>query len=175
MRKGWFAVVLVLLWTVGAVAAELKIGDKVAEFQLKDPTGKEYSLDSPEFKGKVLSIFYVDPDEKDTNSHAEDALKADPGLERDKNYKGLGIADLKSTFKPNFIIKSIVKSKQEKTGAIILMDYDHTLVNLWGLKPDSSTLVVVDKERICRYMYCGKLPDDEVKKVIALIKEYQVK
>jgi len=175
MKKGWLTVALVLLWTVGAVAAEIKVGDKAPEFQLKDPTGKEYSLESPEFKGKVISVFYVDPDEKDTNSHAEDALKADPGLDRDKNYKGLGIADLKSTFKPNFIIKSIVKSKQEKTGAVILMDYDHTLVNLWGLKPDSSTLVIVDKERFCRYIYSGKLPDGEVQKAIAIIKEYQVK
>ena len=56
MKKGWFAVALVLLWTVGAVAAEIKVGDKVAEFQLKDPTGKEYSLDSPEFKGKVAMV-----------------------------------------------------------------------------------------------------------------------
>jgi len=178
MKKAVFALLLALLWIASsAVAAELKVGDKASDFKLKDSAGKEYSLDHPQFKGKVLYIGYVDPDEKDTNNHVEDALKKEReagGLDKAR-YEGFGIVNLKATIMPNFLIKSAIKNKQEKTGAIILMDYDHTLVNLWGLKPDSSTLVVVDKDRTCRYMYCGKLPDEELKKVIALIKEYQVK
>ncbi|MCK7511213.1 MAG: hypothetical protein MZV70_48870 [Desulfobacterales bacterium] len=102
-------------------AAELKVGDKASDFNLKDSTGKEYSLDHPQFKGKVLYIAYVDPDEKDMNNHVEDALKKEReagGLDKTR-YEGFGIANLKATNLPNFIIKSIIKSKQEKTGAII--------------------------------------------------------
>jgi len=176
LKKIVFALFLVLLWTVSSVAAaELKVGDKASDFKLKDSTGKEYSLTSPEFQGRVLSIFYVDPDEKDMNAHVEDALLKDTGLERKTRYKGLGITNLKATALPNFIIKAIVKSKQEKTGAIILLDYDYTLLNLWGLQNDSSNLVVLDKEGICRYIFKGKLPPEEVTKVIEIIKEYQVK
>jgi predicted transcriptional regulator len=76
---------------------------------------------------------------------------------------------------PNFLIKSAIKSKQEKTGAIIILDLDYTILNLWGVKNDSSDVVVLDKERICRYVYNGKLPPEELTKMIGIIKEYQVK
>ncbi len=176
MKKTVFTLLLVLLWTVSsAVAAELKVGDKAPDFNLKDATGKEFSLDSPDFKGRVMSIFYVDPDEKDMNSHVEDVLLKDPGLDRKVSYKGLGITNLKASALPNFIIKGIIKSKQEKTGAIILLDYDYTILNLWGLKNDSSNLVILDKDRICRYIYKEKLPPEELTKMIGIIKEYQVK
>ena len=167
-----------MLWTVSvSLAAELKVGDKAPDFKLKDSTGKEYTLEDPRFKGKVLYVAYVDPDEKDTNNHVEDALKKERdsgGLDKTR-YEGFGIANLKATMLPNFVIKSSIKSKQEKTGAVILLDYDYTLLNLWGLKNDSSELVVLDKERICRYIHHGKQPQEELKKMIAIIKEYQAK
>jgi uncharacterized protein len=178
MKKTVFALLLVLLWTVSAaVAAELKVGDKAPDFRMKDSTGKEYSLDHPEFKGKVLYIAYIDPDEKDTNNHVEDALKKerDSGALDKTRYQGFGFANLKASAMPNFLIKSAIKSKQEKTGAIVLLDYDYTILNLWGLKNDSSDVVVLDKERICRYVYNGKLPQEELVKMIQIIKEYQVK
>jgi predicted transcriptional regulator len=76
---------------------------------------------------------------------------------------------------PSFHIKSFIKSKQEKTGALILLDYDYTIANLWGLNKDTSSIVILDKERICRYIYTGKLPPAEVEKVLNVIKEYQAK
>ncbi|OHE21641.1 MAG: hypothetical protein A2Z43_01575 [Syntrophobacterales bacterium RBG_19FT_COMBO_59_10] len=176
MKKTVLMVLLAIVWTVSAaLAAELKVGDKAPDFRLKDSTGKEYSLASPEFEGRVISIFYVDPDEKDMNVHVEDVLLKDPGLDRKNKYKGLGITNMKATALPNFLIKGIVKSKQEKTGAIILLDYDYTILNLWGLQNDSSNVVILDKEWICRYVYKGKLPPEEVAKMIEVIKEYQVK
>lgn len=122
-----------------------------------------------------MSILYVDPDEKDLNAHVEDALIKDTGLERNVRYKGLGIANLKATKMPNFLLKSVIKSKQEKTGAVVLLDYDYTILNLWGLKNDTSSVVILDKQRICRYVFNGKLPPAEVEKVLKIIKEYQVK
>lgn len=178
MKKTVFALLLVLLWTVStAVAAELKVGDKASDFKLKDSTGKEYSLDHPEFKGKVLYIAYVDPDEADTNNHVEDALKKDrdSGALDKAKYQGFGIVNLKASMIPNFLIESKIKSKQEKTGAIIIKDFDYTILKQWGLKNDSSEVVVLDKERICRYIYHGKLPQEELVKMIQIIKEYQVK
>jgi uncharacterized protein len=178
MKKTVFLVLLVLLWSVSiTVAAELKVGEKAPDFKLKDSTGKEYSLVDPHFKGKVLYIAYVDPDEKDTNNHVEDALKKEKesgGLDKAR-YEGFGIVNLKASGLPNFLIKSSIKSKQEKTGAIILLDYDYAILNLGGVKNDSSDVIVLDKERVCRYLYNGKLPPEELAKMIKTIKEYQVK
>jgi hypothetical protein len=178
MKKTVGGVLLALVLSVSlAAAAELKVGDKAPGFTLKDPAGKEYTFDSPQFKGKVLYIAYVDPDEKDTNNHVEDALKRErESGALDKNrYEGFGIANLKASGLPNFIIKAAIKSKQEKTGAVVLLDYDYTILNLWGLKNDSSEVLVLDKDRICRYVHHGKLPDAELAKMIGIIKEYQAK
>ena len=176
MKKNTWAVLFILVFAAApAGAAELKVGDKAPDFTLKDSTGKDYTMETPPYKGKVISVFYVDPDEKDLNLHVEDALLTDPGLEREKTYKGLGIADLKSTILPNFIIKAIVKGKQKKTGAIVLLDYDWKVLSLWGMAKDSSTVVVLDKERICRYIYRGKIPAEDVPKIIQIIKDYQSK
>ena len=123
MKKTVALVLLALVWTVSvSLAAELKVGDKAPDFQLKDTTGKDYSLDHPQFKGKVLYIAYIDPDEKDTNNHVEDALKKEKdsgGLDKTR-YQRFGIVNLKASMMPNFLIKSAIKSKQEKTGALIL-------------------------------------------------------
>lgn len=176
MKKTILTVFFVLLWcALPAWAFELKVGDKAPDFSLKDSLGKVYTLESPEYKGRVMSIFYVSPDEKDLNNHVEDALLKDKDLDRKNAYKGLGITNLKASNMPNFIIKSVIKSKQEKTGSVILLDYDYSILNLWGMKNHSSDVVVLDKERICRYIYKGKLPPEEVTKLIDIIKEYQVK
>ncbi len=175
MKKTIMAVLLVLLWTVSATAAELKVGDKAADFSLKDSVGKTFSLQSPEFKGKVVSIFYAGVSEGDDNNAAQDALKNDKGLDRKTGYAGFGIANLKSSIVPNFVIKSAIKKKKDKTGAVILLDPDYTMINIWGLKNKASNVVVLDKDRICRYLYKGKMPQAEVAKLLSVIKEYQVK
>jgi predicted transcriptional regulator len=176
MKKAVLAFFFIFLWCVlPAWAVELKVGDKATGFSLKDLQGKVYTLDSDEFKGRVVSIFYIDPDKKGLNNHVEYALLREKGLDRDRAYKDLSIINMKSTRMPNFILKSVIKDKREKTGATILLDYDYSIVNLWGLKNHASSVVVLDKERIFRYIYTGKLPSEEVTKLINIIKEYQVK
>ena len=175
MKNLVMGVLLALLLNTSAIAAELKVGEQAIDFSLKDSMSKEYTLNSPELVGKVLSIFYVSPAEKDMNTHVEDALLKDAGLDRNKRYRGLGISNNKASSWPNFVINKIIKSKQEKTGAIILIDDNYTILNLWGLKNHSSNVVVLDKDRICRYIYKGKLPPAEVEKLINIIKEYQAK
>ncbi|NTV48134.1 MAG: redoxin domain-containing protein [Geobacteraceae bacterium] len=177
MKKIIFVVWFVLLTVSSAFAAEIKVGDKAPDFKLNDSAGKEYSLNVPQFKGKVLYIAYVDPDEKDTNNHVEEALKKeqDSGALDKARYENFWIVNLKATVKPNFIIKSALKSKQKNTGATIILDPDYTILNLWGVKNDSSNVVVLDKERVCRYVHNGKLSSEEVVKLVKVIKEYQAK
>jgi predicted transcriptional regulator len=175
MKNLIIGVLLVLLWSTFAVAADLKVGEKAPDFRLGDSLGKEYTLNSPELKGRVLYFNYSDPSSKDMNKHVDDALKSDPGLDRKKSYVGLGIANMKASLLPDFAIARVIKSKQQETGATILLDDNYIVLNSWGLKNKVSNVVVLDKERICRYIYKGKLPKDEVEKLINKIKEYQVK
>jgi predicted transcriptional regulator len=176
MKKSLWIVFLMLLWFVSPVAAvELKVGDKAPDFRLKDSLGKEYMLASPEFKGRVVYFNYADPGSKDMNKHVDDALKQDPGLDRKKSYVAFGIANMKASLLPNFAIAKIVKNKQQETGAVILLDDNYIILNNWGLTNKVSNVVVLDKNKICRYIYKGKLSPAEMTRLIKIIKEYQVK
>jgi len=175
MKKAMVAAFFVLLFAAAAGAAELKIGDRAPDFSLSDLQRKVYNLESAEFKGRVLSIFYIVPDKKDLNSHVENALLRDKTLSRDKSYKNVVIINFKAAKLPKFIVKDLIKDKQIKTGANILIDRDFTMVNLWGMKKDTSNFLILDKDRICRYVYKGKMSEQEVTKAIDIIKEYQVK
>jgi predicted transcriptional regulator len=178
MKKTLMAVLMVLLLTTSTVAAaDLKVGDSAAGFNFKDPLGKEYSLDSPLYKGKVVVIFYADPGSKDLNNDLQNAIirARESGKIDKKNYEGLGVVNLRDSIVPNWMLKSIIKSKQEETKAVILMDPDYALLNLWGLNKKTSNVILLDKKRICRYLNKGKVPPADVSKVIGLVQEYQVK
>lgn len=171
------AMVFVLFWsfTLNGFAAELKTGDKAADFSLRDSTGKGYSLYAPEFQGKVLTVFYVDPDAKDLNHHAEEVLLKDTELAGHVHYKGLIISNLKASKIPVFLVKSAIKDKTQKTGVLILLDDDYKILRLWGLKNHTSSVVVLDKDRVCRYIHNGKLSRADVENVRKMINEYLVK
>ncbi len=175
MKRIIVCILLVLTWSVSYAGAELKVGDKAANFILKDSLGKEYTLNSPEFQGRVVYINYADIGSKDMNKHVDDTLKKDPGIDRGKSYVGFGIANMKASIVPDFIIARVIKSKQQETGATILLDDNFIILNSWGLQNNVSNVVVLDKKRICRYIYKGKLPSEEVDKLINTVKEYQVK
>ena len=178
MKKTLMAVLLVLLWTVSTVAAaELKVGDTAAGFTLKDPTGKEYSLDAPPYAGKVVVVFYADPGSKDLNNELQNTLKSarESGKIDRKNYEGLGVVNLKDSIVPNWMLNRIIKSKQEETKAVILVDPAYSVLNLWGLTKKTSNIILLDKKRVCRYIQKGKVPSADVGKVVGLVQEYQVK
>jgi len=174
MKKVYLILLFFLCWSACPVCAdELQVGEKAPGFTLQDASGKAYNLESAEFQGKVISVFYVDPSKKNWNKHVEEALKSNSELDREDNYVNIYISNLKASKMPDAVIKRAMKNKQENTDSLILLDRDYTLIKLWGMKNHSSNVVVLDKDKICRYKYSGKLPPEEVNKLIAVIKEYQ--
>ena len=89
-------------------------------------------------------------------------------ISRDQ-FKGFGIVDCKSTWKPNGLIRSIAGKKAKKFETTILFDYDAKLQKIWGLPEDNYTIAILDKNRICRALYIGKIPESENEKMIQLI------
>jgi peroxiredoxin len=177
MKKVIAVVFLVLL--LGAFtsyAAGLKVGDKIGDFKLGAALDeKEYSLSSPEYAGKVVYIVYASSSSADDNDHVSDALEANKDVTRLKNekkYVGLGVGNEKDSPVPNFIIKQIAKRKQKKTGAIILLDPDFTFGNLVGAPHKIATSILVDKDRVVRYIYSGVTPVENIPQLISLIKKY---
>ena len=136
MKKIIFTLVLiisVLPLIPGQQNGRLAVGMKAPEWMFTDADKKEFTMDS--WAGKVLQVNYVDPDESELNEPFNEAVNKavdiDKRISRDL-FKGFGIVDCKSTWKPNGLIRSIAGKKAKKFGTTILFDYDGKLQSLWG-------------------------------------------
>jgi predicted transcriptional regulator len=166
----------VLTGIFGQQNAKLAVGMKAPDWMFTDADKKEFTLES--WPGKVLQINYVDPDESDLNDAFNDAVKkatdVDKTLSKD-SFKGFGIVDCKSTWKPNGLIRMIAGNKAKKYDTTILFDYKGVLQQNWDMPKDSYTIVILDKNRICRGIYKGHIPEADnqkiVEQLIALSKE----
>jgi predicted transcriptional regulator len=170
--------ILTLFFTLIAFASliaqtgKLEVGSKAPAWMFTDANKKEFTMDS--WAGKVLQVNYVDPDEQDLNEPYNEVL--DKAVKVDKiidsvYFKGIGIVDTKSTWKPNGLIRMIAGNKAKKYKTTILFDYKGTLHELWGMPKDSYSVVILDKNRICRAIYKGKIPESENEKIVQMIIE----
>ncbi|HOW10234.1 MAG TPA: YtfJ family protein [Bacteroidales bacterium] len=172
MKKLIFTFLLLPVYIVplAAQTGPLEVGMKAPEWVFTDADRKEFTMDS--WAGKVLQINYVDPDESDLNDTFNDAVNKAADVDKIINrdyFKGFGIVDCKSTWKPNGLIRMIAGNKAKKYNTTILFDYKGALQQSWGMPKDSYTVVILDKNRICRAIYKGKIPESENQKIIQLI------
>ena len=154
------------------VLAELPIGEIPPKVVLKDDLGGR--LDGTQWSseelvsGKVIVLFYVDPDESDLNNHVSDALKAE-NYPKEK-YGSIGMANMAATWLPNFAINMKLKSKQEQyKSTVYVKDLDKTLVKKWDLSDDNSDVVVFGKDGSVLYSVEGKFTDLQVKEIVKLV------
>jgi len=154
----------------GQENVKLAVGMKAPDWMFTDSEKNEFTMNS--WAGKVIQVNYVDPDESELNEPFNEAINKavdiDKRISRDQ-FKGFGVVDCKSTWKPDFLIRSIAGKKAKKFDTTILFDYDAKLQALWGLPMDSYSVAILDRNRICRALYLGKVPDSEIEKVIQLI------
>ena len=176
MRKlTLYLLVTIAFAAVPAFAAQLEVGSQASDWSFKDADKTEHTMAS--WAGKVLLINYVDPDKSDLNEHFTDAMKKakDEGRLKPETYKGIGIADCAATWKPDFAIRAIAGRKAKKYNTTILFDYDGQLRNAWGLEKDTSNIILLDKNRKVAAIVRGKVPDDQVDKLVELAIDLQGK
>ncbi len=162
----------VLLMNQAADAIE--IGEIPPKIELKEKLGgrldgKPWS--SEELRGRVHVLFYVDPDEKDTNNDASEALDREkfPG---DK-LQSVGIINMAATWLPNFAISSALKDKQKRyPTTIYVRDYKKVLVDAWKIADDSSNVLAFDKNGRLIFRKDGKLTAEEVQRLIKIIRDH---
>lgn len=154
------------------VLAELPIGEIPPKVVLKDDLGGR--LDGTQWSseelvsGKVIVLFYVDPDESELNNHVSDALKAE-NYPKEK-YGSIGMANMAATWLPNFAINMKLKSKQEQyKSTVYVKDLEKTLVKKWGLSDDNSDVVVFGKDGRVLYSVDGKFTDTQVKEIVKVV------
>jgi hypothetical protein len=154
----------------GQQNVKLAVGMKAPEWMFTDSESKEFTMNS--WAGKVIQVNYVDPDESELNEPFNEAVNKAVDIDKriSKDYfKGFGIVDCKSTWKPNSLIRIIAGNKAKKFGTTILFDYNGKLQSLWGFPEDNYSIAILDKNRICRALYIGKIPESENEKIIQMI------
>ncbi len=166
---------LVLLFFVSQNAwAGLKMEQLPPKVELKDNLGGRLDgtpWSSSELKGKVHVIFYVDPDEKDLNNDASEALKA-AKLPRDK-FQSFAIINMAATWLPNFAISSALKDKQEQyPTTIYVRDYKKVLVNKWKIADDNSDVLAFDKSGRLFFKKYGKLNEKEIQDLLKAVRHH---
>ena len=173
--KDYFLFIL-LLCTYLFSQNNLEVGMKATGWELKDAGGKLFTMES--WSGKILQINYVDPDESEMNEHFNDAVKY--AIEVDSliargSFKGIGIDDCASSWKPDFAIRLIGGAKAKKYDTTVLFDYDGDLRKAWGLKEDSYNVIILDEDRIVRAIIQGQISEEQVADLVQLIINLQNK
>jgi uncharacterized protein len=175
--KDALRVVLALLFVVSLVPAAAwagaEMGQVPSKVELKDNLGGRLdgkSWSSDELKGKIHVLFYVDPDEKDTNNETSEAL--DKEKFPAEKFQSVAIINMAATFMPNFLISSSLKEKQEKyPRTLYLRDYKKVIVQEWKLADDSSDVVAFDRSGKVIFRKDGKLTPEEINKLVKAIKD----
>ena len=162
------------IFLINQVAQAIEIGEIPPRVELKEKLGgrlDQKPWNSEELQGKVHVLFYVDPDEKDTNNDASEALDKEK-FPSDK-FQSVGIINMAATWLPNFAISAALKDKQKlypKT--IYVRDYKKVLVNAWRIADDSSNVLVFDKHGKLIFRKDGKLTAEEIQMLIKVIRDH---
>jgi len=121
-------------------------------------------------KGKIYTVFYVDPDERDLNNPLADTLKARK-FDR-KKVNSVAIVNLAATWLPNMILEAKLKEKQKKfPDTVYVKDKKKILVKEWNLADDNSDILIFNQKGKLIYKKFGEVSESEIKKVIALIEK----
>jgi YtfJ family uncharacterized protein len=162
------------IFLINPVAQAIEIGEIPPKVELKEKLGGRLNgtpWSSAELQGKVYVLFYVDPDEKDTNNEASEALDREK-FPSDK-VQSVGIINMAATWLPNFAISSALKDKQKRyPETIYVRDYKKVLVNAWKIADDNSNVFAFDKKGKLIFRKDGKLTAEEIQMLIKVIRDH---
>ena len=179
MRRKDLKFFITLIWAglgillINPIVQAIELGEVPPKVVLKEKLGGRLDgrpWSSEELLGKVHVLFYVDPDEKDTNNAASEAINKEK-FPADK-FHSYGIINMAATWMPNFAISMALKEKQEKyPKTTYLRDYKKVLVNSWKIADDNSDVLVLDKKGRLIFKKEGKLSDEEIQRLIKVIRD----
>ncbi len=153
--------------------AELPLGKVPPTVTLEGKNGGRLDgspWSSAEIKGKVFTLWYVDPDEADMNDHVSQRL-SDENFPKEKLGSIAIINMAAAPWKPNFAIESALKEKQEEfPNTLYLKDFKKVLVKEWNLKDHSCDILLFDQTGKVVFSKDGKFSQKDVDNLVAAIK-----
>ena len=158
MKKRLFALMILAFACSVAYAQdekplEVPLPHKVENMEIVDLFNKPTKL--PMWGEKHLLIFYVDPDRYNQNNEFTVELEENHAAEGEDIY-GFGIVNLKDTWLPNNIIRSLARKRTEKNKAVIITDEDRSIAKKWGLGDCNNYFIIMFVTKEGELVYCKK-------------------
>jgi uncharacterized protein len=159
--------------TPGALASPLIIGQLASTIILDGPLGMNldgnaWNSDDIAKMGKVVTLFYVDPEEKKLNADVEAAY--DKAHFPKEKHASIAVINMAAAWYPNSMINSQLKEKQIKfPRTIYVKDLKKSLVKEWDLQDDSVNVVVFGKDGKVLYVKKGEMNPGEISSLMALV------
>ncbi|PHM44512.1 hypothetical protein Xmau_01669 [Xenorhabdus mauleonii] len=158
--------------TLGQPVPAVNVTDK-GELQLNDGKFSYKSWSSAELPGKVRTIQHIAgrSSAKEMNDPLIQALK-NADLPKDK-YQTTSVVNTDDAIFGTsvFVRNSLEDSKQQFPWSQFIVDSNGLAKKAWGLEPNSSAIIVLDKQGNVKFVKDGKLSNEEIQHVISLIKE----
>jgi len=128
----------------------LSVNQQLSKLTIRDANNNPATI--PDFGSKVLTIFYNDTEASDIGDPLVDALKA-KGFSKAK-CRGIGIANLKDSIAPNWLIRKIIEGKIKKYNQTILTDVELTVPSMWSLGNcnNKSVCIIIGKDTKVKYI-----------------------
>lgn len=168
------SIMILLCFAAQPALADLEMNKVPNTVTLQDKLGGRLDgtpWSSSEFKDKVVVLFYVDPDEKDLNNEASEALHKESFPP--EKFQSYAIINMDATWLPNFAISSSLEEKQKTyTTTIYVRDYKKALVKEWGLSDNNSDILAFDKAGRLIFRKDGKLNAEEIQTLLKAIKDH---
>lgn len=124
---------------------------------------------SQTMNGTLNFLVYVDPDDSELNDALINRLHDEKFPEA--FFHSVAIINMAATWKPNAIIMSVLRGKQEKfPRTTYVFDKDRYASQNWNLTPEGYHVLLVDRDGSVLFEKAGKLEKPEIDKFIDLIK-----
>jgi predicted transcriptional regulator len=147
MTRFLVALLLLLMPVAATEGGQPIINAKAPGFSLRDQYDRPYDL--RQGGGRTIVLLASDGEGAKHNRQWVDAIK---GRYQDR-IAIIGIADTRGV---PFLFKGRVKSEFKKTPASVLLDWNGVVFTSYGLAPNVSNIVLIDKDGMVRYMYSGE-------------------
>lgn len=126
------------------------------------------SWSTSDMTGKVHVLFYVDPDKKNLNNAASEALR-ERSYDRSK-FQSIALINMKASWLPNAAIGMALKKKQKKyPNTLYVKDFNKGLEKGWNFKSKGNDIFVFDVEGNEVFRHLGKLDEAKIKEMIAVL------
>ena len=133
-------------------------------------TGEEWN--SRMLKDKTTIMMYVDPDKKSDGELVTPIIELfENDLDLNK-FQILMVVNLEATWRPNAIIKALVKSKaKDNPNRTYIVDAKSILVKEWKLANDEYNVVVIDNSSKIIYSHIGEWKKSELVELDKLVRK----